>query len=155
MRTTPNRWRERGPDMGSRHPRVTRRFVATVALACACGGTLAGCFFGEDLSNRVMGVRNNTNETLGVVVDDNVWPDAPPGRVRTVVLNDGPEGSCTEWRVAARTADGVEVAHLGPPVCDGDQLVVTQAELDQARLEAGKPAPTPTPTPDATPSPTG
>ncbi len=138
--------------MRQRRQQRARAILAAIALACMSSATLAGCFLGEDLSGQSMGVKNDTNETLSVVVDDSVWSDAPPGRVTTVVLNDGPEGSCTEWRVAARTADGVEVAHLGPPLCPDDILTVTQAELDRARQEAGKPAPTPTPSPDATSS---
>lgn len=42
----------------------------------------------------------------------------------------GEPGDCTDWQVKALTEEGVLVAATGPPVCDGDQWVITQEDVD-------------------------
>ncbi|MGN8245895.1 hypothetical protein ACTHAM_003024 [Cellulomonas soli] len=92
-----------------------------------------------------MGITNDTNEQLAV----SVRTSPPiytifPGESLSFSLN-GLPGDCTEWELRATTADGVVAAQVGPPVCDGDSWTITQAELDQAREDAGIEAPDPTP----------
>ncbi|MGN8245894.1 hypothetical protein ACTHAM_003023 [Cellulomonas soli] len=97
-----------------------------------------------------MSITNDTGETLAISVETN-----PP--VYTIDSGEslgfglsGGAGECIEWTLHATTSDGVVAARVGPPVCDGDSWTISQAELDQAREDAGIEAPDPTPS--ATPT---
>lgn len=95
--------------------------------------TLAGCLQIGDPPKPAMAVHNQTDETLAIVVNGATFQEVPPHATGLLGLN-GSAGECTEWRAIVETSDGVEVARTGPPVCDGDQWTITQAELDRARL---------------------
>jgi hypothetical protein len=99
---------------------------------------------GDDSYIAAAGVQNDTDETLQVLINGHENHEADPGTTLTLVIG-GHRGDCLEWRVVARTTDGIEVARTGPPVCDRDLFTVTQAELDRARSAAGTPAPTAAP----------
>lgn len=130
-----------------------RRALLGASVAASCLG-LSGCFFAEDLSGAQMYITNSTDETLRIGVGDSVRYEEMPGETLTFSLN-GDAGDCTDVEVRARTADEVEAAHTGPPVCDQDQWTITQADLDRARQLAGRPAPseeaTTSPAPDGGP----
>jgi hypothetical protein len=107
--------------------------------------TLAGCDLG-DPPPAGMSITNNTNEPLAISIGTGPPRYTERPGVSLGFALGGREGDCTQWVLRATTSDGVVAAQTGPPVCSGDHWTITQAELDQARQDAGVPAPTPTPT---------
>lgn len=126
------------PPQSARRPNPGR-VLRGALVAASCLG-LSGCVFAEDLSGAQMYITNRTDETLRIGVGDDVHYEEKPGETLTFSLN-GDAGDCTDVEVRARTADEVEAAHTGPPVCDQDHWTIAQVELDRARQLAGRPAP--------------
>lgn len=112
-------------------PRAPARVLG---IGVAVGAALAtgGCLLAEP-EHAGMTIRNESRAELSVFVDENT---APRTRVRPsetlAMATAGGEGACQEWVLSARTADGTDVATFGPPVCDGDEWVITQDDLDAA-----------------------
>lgn len=122
--------------MSGGRPRTARRcgvpvraiwWVAVAAVALAMGG----CLFAEP-ERAGMTIRNESRAELSVFVNENTAPRATvrSGEVRRMGI--GREGTCVEWLLTARTADGADVATLGPPVCDEDEWMITQEDVDRA-----------------------
>jgi hypothetical protein len=92
-----------------------------------------------------MAITNDTEEPLAITIESGPPRyTIEPGESLGFSLG-GHEGDCTEWTLHATTVDGVEASTVGAPVCDEDHWTITQAELDDARLDAGMPAPAPSP----------
>ena len=104
----------------------------TVGAACMM---LAACLQFGDPPKAGMSITNDTDEVLSVVTGEVVHFEENPGETRGLWLP-VMTGECMDWRVIAQTKDGVEVAHKGPPVCDGDQWTITQDDVDRAREAA-------------------
>jgi len=100
---------------------------------CSCGGSRdGGCLFAEPETAGIT-VTNESNAEVSVFVQDATRPEANvrPGEVRHMGTA-GHEGACIEWLLSARTAEGMVVSTFGPPVCDKDEWVITQEDVDAA-----------------------
>ena len=118
-------------------PRTTRRFRAparALGTAVALVAVLAtgGCPLGEP-ERAEMTITNESSAEVNVFANDSTGPrtDVRAGGERHMGIG-GLEGNCIEWLLTARTADGVAVSTFGPPVCDKDEWVITQDDLDAA-----------------------
>jgi hypothetical protein len=107
---------------------------------------LSGCGLSDlgDHSGPTLSITNATDEPLTISETNFTAYTVRPGVTLGFALS-GHSGDCIEWTLHAVTADGVEAASVGPPLCDGDQWTITQSDLDQARQDSGVEAPTPTP----------
>jgi hypothetical protein len=124
--------------------RPTARASGAVTLVVLGPLVLAGCGLGNP-PRADLAITNDTDEPLAI----NEESSPPrytivPGETHGFALG-GVEGSCVEWTLHATTVDGVEASRIGEPVCDGDRWTISQSELDDARLDAGTPAPPPSP----------
>jgi len=119
------------------HPRTNRRCgtparaLGTVLAVAAVLGT-GGCLFAEPERAGIT-VTNESNAEVSVFVQDATRPEANvrAGEVRHMGTA-GREGTCMDWTLTARTAEGTVVSTFGPPVCDGDQWEITQEDVDTA-----------------------
>ena len=118
-------------------PRTTRRRGAsarvlgtTVALAVVLA--TGGCLFAEPGSSAIT-ITNESSAEVSVFVHASTSPRTyvRPGEALYMVTA-GDEGNCIDWLLEARIADGTVVSTLGPPVCDKDEWLITQEDLDAA-----------------------
>jgi len=100
-------------------------------MAAAVLGT-GGCLFAEPEAAGIT-VTNESNAELSVFVQDATRPEANvrPGSVLGMGIP-GREGDCIGWLLEARTAEETVVSTFGPPVCDKDEWVITQEDVDAA-----------------------
>lgn len=113
------------------------------SLVLSMGLILGGCPWdvGEPSLSASITAKNETDETLTFrLFAEGEWVDLPtplltPGQTAAVLSRallfepsrltvDG----CTEGDLVAVAADGSEVARHAPPLCDGDQWVITDIE---------------------------
>jgi hypothetical protein len=80
-----------------------------------------------------MTITNESSAKVNVFVNDSTRPRTyvRPGEVLHMATSGG-EGECIEWLLTARTDDGIAVSTFGPPVCDKDEWVITQEDVDAA-----------------------
>jgi hypothetical protein len=99
---------------------------------------LTGCIYDPPAGQ--LTVVNKTDVELRIYVGANSRATMRPGdRLETVPLGAEPD-SCLSRTLRAVTKDGTRVATFGPPICDGNEWVITEKDLLLA----------PTPTPGAT-----
>ena len=89
---------------------------------------LSGCVF-DPLPARMF-VANESDVTLRIVLKGSPRSTLEPG-VTTAVPLQGSSDACTEWELQAITANATVVATVGPPVCGGQEWVITQDDVDQ------------------------
>jgi hypothetical protein len=110
---------------------VPARVLGTTVGVAAVLAT-GGCPLGEPGSSDIT-ITNESSVEVDIFVNDSTRPrtDVRAGGERYMVTV-GDEGNCIEWLLTARTAEGVDVSTFGPPVCDKDEWVITQEDLDAA-----------------------
>ena len=110
---------------------VPARAIRTALVAAAVLAT-GGCPLGEP-ERAEMTIRNESSAEVNVFVNDSTGPrtDVRAGGERQMGIG-GLEGSCIGWLLEARTVEGVAVSTFGPPVCDKDEWVITQDDVDAA-----------------------
>ena len=118
-------------------PRTTRRrgvLVRVLAIALAVVVVLAtsGCLFFEPETAGIT-ITNESSAEVSVSVHESTSPRTyvRPGEA-LYMGTAGHEGNCIDWLLEARIADGTVVSTLGPPVCDKDEWLITQEDLDAA-----------------------
>jgi len=102
-------------------------------IACAGGSailvlSLAGCIM-EGPKSAYLEIVNESDVELRIVSADVTWRTVDPHGRTSLGLN-GTGDDCTDWTMRA-LVDGVEVSRIGPPVCGGDEWVITQDDLDE------------------------
>lgn len=103
-------------------------------IACAGGSvilvlSLAGCIM-EGPPPADLEIVNQSDVELSIATDTVTWKTVDP-HDRTILALNGDGDDCTDWTVRA-LADGVEVSRIGPPVCGGDEWVITQDDVTDA-----------------------
>lgn len=125
------------------NPRVGLVVRAMVLILGVVG--LAGCVVEPPLLH--VNFRNSSDTFVDVHFGDSLelGSNAPlePGETGRLPIN-GDEQNCDRGSmVTAWTAEGTLVGTFGPPLCDGDEWVITQGDVDKA-LAGQQPTPTPT-----------
>lgn len=101
--------------------------VLLSALLLAATASADGCQ--NERGSASLAIDNASDIPLGIAPVDEPWFTMEATSRRGLSLNGGP-GDCTEWQVKALTAEGIIVATTGPPVCDKDEWVITQGDVD-------------------------
>lgn len=107
------------------------RTASLLASALVVAGTGSANSCSGDTGGASLHIRNSSDVSLGIAPVEEPWFTLEPTSTGSLSLN-GEPGDCTEWQVKALTEDGVLVATTGPPVCDGDEWVITQDDVDAA-----------------------
>jgi len=107
------------------------RFASVLLSALLLAATASAQSCSGDTGGASLYIHNASDIPLGIAPVDEPWFTMEATSRRTLSLSYGPDG-CTDWQVKALTAEGIIVATIGPPVCDGDQWEITQEDVDTA-----------------------
>ena len=114
-------------------PRTTRRGASARVLGTTVALAVVLATSGCEPKTAGITITNESSAEVSVFVHESTSPRTyvRPGEA-LYMGTAGHEGNCIDWLLEARTADGTVLSTFGPPVCDKDEWLITQEDLDAA-----------------------